>query len=840
MEQKLLSVLNQIRSEVEQLRGIEKEIDEQGKTSYKISTEFFLGKDRDVQLCFLILLAYKDVFKGDLPHDVIDITILLHKNLGSDSKLHDLWKHINVNLHDSYPQWMELVNSYQLHNYQSEENDTLIFKWMNEEILFSDGLMSEFAIYANFLTEVVGNSSSTFDMVSNGKNILVLGDNCKFYREIFTDKRSFKNITFCPEGNYLYNCVLLNCAFQPNQLNVNLLKRENKDSSVFPFDDARFDIIYSYIEKEEDKDVLDFKSIMSLVEDDGWAVVFGQSQKRLINKEVFSSYDFPLVADYISVTFASNINKMYLCRKKNSSCVVRSLQLLIDGSEFNLQYQGILTATIKAIEKHMTTGNYQELTKEDYLYSSRGDVMLSNIFRSRDQMSFVFREIDDIIMKKTNNLIPKGEIKGGNIIERVSDNPFNIKMSPKYYLEPEVYNEAFSKEAEKSLFRFGEKNNNSYLLEVNFPSEKYYEIAKNLSYGVNDYDKEQTQMECRIMLSSGLLWNGYRSFLKVNASREHPVCYRYCIFCQEDYQPQCQSALNEVEISDEYDEDFIIYQFSSHYDHSKFILVAPTKEEQHAYYLNKKEEYRLKNIDLVNEIREEERKKISIDLHYLKHDASQYLSKISSAKSLFEGRLENGVLNLNDKFRSGNTVKDYLEDIGKCVTHVTKFLEQMTFLTDVLPQKPMEIGILLQELAKCTLTTKNYKVELNLSENLEGVRCLLDERIYKAFDNILSNAERHAFVDKKRTDYKVEINAIKEGDVVIISFANNGTPPDHTLTEEGFFTRGLHVGPTGHSGFGGSIIRETIEGQNGIVHLHINESGDNPFLIEIKLPVYYD
>ena len=257
-------------------------------------------------------------------------------------------------------------------------------------------------------------------------------------------------------------------------------------------------------------------------------------------------------------------------------------------------------------------------------------------------------------------------------------------------------------------------------------------------------------------------------------------------------------------------------------------------------YLKKKEEYFLKNANLINEIRQEERQRISIDLHYLKHDAAQYLSKISSVKSLFEGRLCNGALTLTDKFRSGNTVKDYLEDIGKCVSHVTSFLEQMTFLTDVLPQKPTDISQLLQKLVDSTLTTKKYEVLLELSESMNGTKCLLDERIHKVFDNILSNAERHAFTNKNRKDYKISIKAVKEGDIVILTFSNNGTPPDRTLTEEGFFTRGLHVGPTGHSGFGGSIIRETIEAQNGIVHLHLNENSEFTFQLEIKLPVYYD
>lgn len=76
--------------------------------------------------------------------------------------------------------------------------------------------------------------------------------------------------------------------------------------------------------------------------------------------------------------------------------------------------------------------------------------------------------------------------------------------------------------------------------------------------------------------------------------------------------------------------------------------------------------------------------------------------------------------------------------------------------------------------------------------------------------------------------------------MVIISFANNGNPPDSTLTEEGYFTRGLHVGKTGHNGFGGSIIRDTINAQDGIVHLQLNKDKKYPFIIEIKLKIEND
>lgn len=838
-EMDFISLLNKIHSEVEAMRGVVRKTDEDGNTSVS-GLEFFNTPKRDVELCFLVFLAYTNSFNGDFPENLVDMEILLNKYFPSNKAItSELWKYIKKDAHVSYPEWMQLVKSYKLYRYRTPENDTLLLQWANENHLFNEGGMHEFTHHVKLLLDIIENTSNVLGLQLSNNRLLVIGDNISYYKKIFTGQLNYTSYTLCPEGDYLNCCSLLNTVFFLGNNKYHILKRKENSKEPFPFEEARFDTIYSFVEKDHDE--LDFHKILTLTDRGGCGIIFGQSQKELIDRSAFENYGFPLIADYVSATYVDNLNKLYVYKlEMTNDSKVRGIEAFYSSDDINIHYNGFLKGFIKCISNGTNAYNYQELTKEDFLYAPAGDVQLSKVFRDSDQMDFVFRKIDDIVKYKSNFNIPTKGIPQECIISRLSSDPFNISLSPKYLLDRDIHNDDFSKEIAEKAF-FIEKKNNKYLLAPQFYDERYYKIAKNIAWGGEGPDKECTQLECRIMTEPGLLWNGFNSFLRINCSKEHPICYRYCIFCQDDYQPQCQTSINEIEISEDFDEDFVIYQFANHFSfNTEYILVAPTKEKQHDYYLKKKDEYRLKNADLIKEIREEERKALSVDLHYLKHDAAQYLSKIASAKSLFEGRLENGPLNLTDEFRSGNTVKDYLEDIGKCVSHVTSFLEQMTFLTDILPKRPMEIRQLLQDLADNTLTTKKFIVELELSESINGVKCMLDERIHKAFDNILSNAERHAFIDKKRKDYKVKINGVKDGDVVIVTFSNNGVPPDPTLTEEGFFTRGLHVGPTGHSGFGGSIIRETIEAQNGIVHLYLNENSDYPFQLEIKLPVYYD
>lgn len=834
-----ISLLNKIHSEVETIRGIVRKTDEEGNTSVS-GLEFFNTPKRDVQLCFLVFLAYTNSFNGDFPDCIVDMEILLNKYFPNNKAVtSELWSYIKKEAHESYPEWMKLVKSYNLHCYRTPENDVLLLQWANENLLFSEGVMSEFTLHVKLLLEVIDNTSNTLGLNLSNNRLLVIGDNNTYYKRIFMGKLNFSSYTLCPEGDYLNCCSLLNSVFFLGNEKYHILKREKNCKEIFPFEEARFDTIYSFVEKDNDE--LDFQKILSLTDKGGCGIVFGQSQKKLIDRSTFENYGFPLIADYVSATYAENLNKLYVYKlEKTNNSKVRAIEAFYSSDDINIHYNGFLKGFISCISNSTNSYNYQELTKEDFLYAPAKDVQLSKVFRNSDQMDFVFRRVDEIVKYKSNHNIPTKEVPLERIINRLSSDPFNISLSPKYLLESDIHDDDFSKEIAEKAF-FIEKKNNFYLLEPQFYDERYYKIAESIAWGGEGPDKECTQLECRIMTEPGLLWNGSKSFLRINCSKEHPICYRYCIFCQDDYQPQCQTSINEIEISEEFDEDFVIYQFANHFSfNTDYILVAPTKEKQHEYYLKKKDEYRLNNADLIKEIREEDRKALSVDLHYLKHDAAQYLSSINSTAHSFIKMLRQGPLALNDSLEADYTVKDALENINKSVLHVTEFLKQMTLLTDALPKRKINISDLLDNFVKGCLKRNYYKVNLSIADNMKNVFCLLDDRINKVFANILSNAERHAFTDFNRSDYELCINAYRENDMVIITFANNGTPPDSSLTEEGYFTRGLHVGKTGHNGFGGSIIRDTINAQDGIVHLYLNKDNKYPFIIEIKLKIEND
>ena len=832
-----IQILEEIHEKVEKMRLSGVSIDEDGRINGEVD-EWFKYRQRGLEFYFFLYLWYVGILNEDIPSDEMDVTILLNiSNNIKKKKILEIWDSINSKLHHTFPEWMQVIGKYHLNQYRSKTNDIELVEWINGNYLYflNDGGCKT----TRLLLNILGQTESTMDISANKKRMLVLGDEEKFYKDLFSGKLIYDRCTLYPDKEYYYNCSLLNSLLLGNN-KIQVLKRQYNSEQVFPFEDATFDTVCSFVHKEDEKNTKFLDKVMEYVDLNGMGYIFYQPYNIRIDGKWNGKYDYPLIASTVD-------GMLYVCVNSNTSNKVRSLVVYHTDDAIEYGEESIIEYFVNLINNESIAEDYQELTKEDYLYAF-ANVPLNKIFRHPDQMNFVFKPLSDIfIYPEYNHNVPAKEIRDNQIIEvkDLSDNPFNLNLSPAFYLEANVVDDFFSNKIKSKGFQIEEDLELSEPI-INFIDDHYLSVADELSINdsshlVSSYDRNLLQ--CRIIRKQGFLWDGNKKFCKVYASDKNPVCYRQLIFGIVDGFI-CNYRIREISISPEFDEDFIIYQICNHkreyFWGTSHLLVAPTKEEQKSYYIKKREEYRLKNADLVNEIRDEERRKISVDLHYLKHDAAQYLSKIASAKSLFEGRLENGPLNLTDEFRSGNTVKDYLEDIGKCVSHVTSFLEQMTFLTDILPKRPMEIRQLLQDLADNTLTTKKFIVELELSESINGVKCMLDERIHKAFDNILSNAERHAFIDKKRKDYKVKINGVKDGDVVIVTFSNNGVPPDPTLTEEGFFTRGLHVGPTGHSGFGGSIIRETIEAQNGIVHLHLNENSDYPFQLEIKLPVYYD
>lgn len=95
------------------------------------------------------------------------------------------------------------------------------------------------------------------------------------------------------------------------------------------------------------------------------------------------------------------------------------------------------------------------------------------------------------------------------------------------------------------------------------------------------------------------------------------------------------------------------------------------------------------------------------------------------------------------------------------------------------------------------------------------------DALERVFNNILSNAEAHAYTDKSRNDYQLRFSWHTDGEALVVEIDNNGTPiPDDrdtaSLLEYGVSTN-LHN--DGHNGIGCNEIDDIMKRYEGKVEI---------------------
>ena len=574
-----LQVLEEIHEQVEKihLSGVKKSGD--GWLSGEV-VELFNQRQRGLEFYFFIYLWYSGILNDDIPSDEMDVTILL--NISDDKqkkKILDIWESINQDLHHTFPDWMQIIGNYKLNQYRSIKNDNVLVKWINGKFLYflHDGGLPT----TRLLLSIVEQTESSIGVDRCKKRMLILGDEEKMYLDLFTGKFEFNHCTLYPVKDYYYNCSILNSLLLGDD-KIQVLKRQNDNKLVFPFEDARFDTVYSFIDKSDEKDTQYLWETMKLLDLDGVGFLFHQPNNIRIDNKWHDNFDYPLIASSVDGT-------LYVCRNSNLQNLIRSIFLWSSDTEIEFGADTIIKHFVKLINSHSIADDYQELTKEDYLYAP-SNVPLIKIFRQPDQMDFIFRPISEIISySKYNHDVPAFDVSERQIIEKntLSENPFNLTLSPIFYLDSNVVDDSFSEKVKQELFCIEEESECSDILNSHFIDDHYKYVAEELTIKdtdevVSSYDRNL--LECRIMRKHGLLWDGNKRFCKVNATYNNPVCYRQCFFFIEEYYFGCNYNIREVNISPEFDEDFIIYQICNqkrdHFWGTSHILVARVSIEK--------------------------------------------------------------------------------------------------------------------------------------------------------------------------------------------------------------------------------------------------------------------
>lgn len=573
-------MLNLLYEDERMLRDITKQEDENGRIVY--SGPDLFNNDYDIAVGFLFAMFFKGLVTFELGHawnpdDVEDCII------NSEDRFKNHYLKIWKKYKDKYPYFSQLTGllsgKFSSLAVVDADNEKLVSKWLNNKYLFTKN---------NFAVDDYYNDIVAMEVISRCKKQLGLHN--KSFQDIFVDVKSYalvKNLLL--ERPESYNIVFNNCDDTLNDIiaiNNAISHHANILTSANLLLHNHFDGII--IQKDKEKVTLQDSNLLGRLEEGGFAIIFGYDRESHIEEE-FLNYEIPLMFDnYNSTTLV--VRKI-----KDKTSMVRYGSFYVNGVS-EISY--LTSKLTECIKNDIATSFYQVLQKEDFKYNR--SLKFDDVKRPEDQLDFIWRKKTDVfsICEEVEERIVNVKVDENKIInaKNLSKDPFTVSAGNKYKLinYPKNRSQASHVLDECEIKRVDDFNY-SYQISDNYYSKflHLYDLDCKIE---SDEDIELDQsICCRLLNEPCLLYNATAGLLRVNASRFEPVCFRkYSFFFDEDtYRIGCFADCDVIKINPEYDENFIIYQLLNQKDplNTTHILVAPTIEEQHTYFLNKRLDY---------------------------------------------------------------------------------------------------------------------------------------------------------------------------------------------------------------------------------------------------------
>lgn len=553
-------------------------------------------------LCYLIFAEYNNLLQEQIS-EFDDIPISIQKsNFKNKKGVLKLWNKIKI----EYPflrQSLVSIRREKLYLEKNTNNDRILVEWAVSNLLFK--------ITASQLSVPVYSFRCAFDVISLCQdtlnldlfkgNILISSNSYELIKTYILKQNDSLKITIF-NSNKNFDCSndinLLKCYFDYLS-GIDYLSKGN-DKSIFPFQNIKFDgVIYSV--KNHNSVDIKLSSILDYVKDGGFCIASNLEENRMSSRESFEQFEFPIMFDC-----GIEHMRISVCRKIFSSDTkVRYAKVDI---ELSSEYQSYVESLSDHINKGINYVDYQELDKIDFLVTD--NIGYGNISRKPDQMNFIWKSVKDIIKLNDSSksyILPS--VDDDLIVDNhISSSPFSYTLPRRYYLS-HLNNNYLNSNDLIDMFHIKLKRketNYQLLYDYDFKvPEKYEDIflkAFDNYYSNNISEIEKLKIStfrkmlcCRTLTSKTFLLKN-KKFYKVKATKEHPVCFEELSFYQDEPEYggywNCTVEAIPVTIDSNYDEDFISFQYSQIKEYCpKFMLVAPTKKAQHAYYLKKKNEF---------------------------------------------------------------------------------------------------------------------------------------------------------------------------------------------------------------------------------------------------------
>ena len=265
------------------------------------------------------------------------------------------------------------------------------------------------------------------------------------------------------------------------------------------------------------------------------------------------------------------------------------------------------------------------------------------------------------------------------------------------------------------------------------------------------------------------------------------------------------------------------------------ILLPTSLDEQKSIYSQAKESYRWEKLQAlgIDEILRKKEEEMNRNIGAKRHEIAQ-------------GGFANLICEINDTLKDMETIMN-IHKVNNCAfENIFNNLKNIQIMVEDLAKKIRMFDssdfvnegtvIDLCESIKKYTTTNNYEVIYDIKVSGEAKVFIGNENFDTLMTNIIRNAEKHGFKNKKdKHIIRIELSYDVDSNNFVLCIANNGNPMNEFINTDSYSSYGYKVGETSNEGKGGYIIDSIVKKFNGSLDVE-KSSGLFPVKIIVKLP----